>query len=343
MKIKIIKAYSNLVNFKTLIKKELKSGFKISFQKKLHCYASGFLSESYIIYNFSKNKKSDYLSDFKRFIKTNQINFTNVKLLDNKLFFDRIFETEKYFIKAIAYVENGKVYSLNTSYNFPDIASLLLYAKEKSPLLIKPITGGGGKGIIIINGKNPNYNEIKFKNILERGNYLIYNRFSQIGFSNLIFPSSLNTIRVLTMYDPYRNKPFIAAAVHRFGTSDSGYIDNWTAGGICADIDISTGKLSKAVQFPFRGKLNYYSEHPETFVKIEGKIIPEWKEIKDLALKLAKKMAFLPYIGWDFILSGDEIFLLEANSNTDVNLLQVHKPLLINDRIKKFYKYYGVI
>jgi hypothetical protein len=332
-----------LLSLTNLFRKEKSKTIKLSILKKLFCYFNGFLSESYIIYDFLKNNSKYYLSDFERFVKAGNINYSYRHLIDNKLFFNMVFLDCKFLINAISYIENGRIFNINSNYHFSSIETLMKYGRHKSSLVFKPPKGGGGRGIFFFPDMNSTISEIDLKKTLGNGNYLIFNKFEQKGFSNEIYPNSLNTIRILTMYDPYKNMPFIAAAVHRFGTKKSVFVDNWTSGGISANIDILTGKLSKAVQYPFDSELKFFSKHPDTNSQIEGKIIPFWDKIKKKSLYLANRIAFIPYVGWDFVISGEELFLLEANSNSDINLLQVHSPLLIDRRVVEFYKYYGVI
>ena len=54
-------------------------------------------------------------------------------------------------------------------------------------------------------------------------------------------------------------------------------------------------------------------------------------------------MPLLKYIGWDVVITKKGLYIIEANNSTDVELLQVHKPLLINERVRNFYKYYKII
>jgi len=58
---------------------------------------------------------------------------------------------------------------------------------------------------------------------------------------------------------------------------------------------------------------------------------------------LANKLPYLDYIGWDIVPFEEYIIVIEANNHSDVNLLQVHKPLLKNEKIKSFYLYHEII
>lgn len=173
--------------------------------------------------------------------------------------------------------------------------------------------------------------------------FILEKQFIQKGPSHDLNPTSLNTLRIMTMIDPVTAEPFIAAALHRMGSSNSSFADNWSQGGLSALIDINSGKMGKAIQYPFKGKVEYHSFHPHTHRKIEGEIIPNWNEIKAVVLRCASFVYFMPLIGWDVVVSDGQPYILEGNYNPDINLIQVHQPLLTNSKIKDFYKYHKVI
>jgi len=96
--------------------------------------------------------------------------------------------------------------------------------------------------------------------------------------------------------------------------------------------------MGKAVAYPRKGALQWHSAHPDTNVPIEGVVVPNWENVKNEVLRLAKNISMIHYIGWDVVLSNNDIFILEANTNSDVNLLQVHKPLLTIPGVLEFFK-----
>lgn len=335
-----------VMNLIRLILKEIKSEVSTTFSQKAYCYLKGFLAESSIVYNFKQSGSQNYLSDYARFIKTPFIDINYSYLIDNKFLFDLYFSNT---IKSIGLIDSGLLFGRGVAKPvYPVIQEKLNSGKG---LVLKPLMGGGGSGILFISLNN---NQLMVNGYVNRdtelsltlsslNQYVLYDHFNQKGFSRHFYTHSLNTLRVLTMINPITNEPFIPITVHRFGTSRSGNVDNWSSGGICSEIDLETGKLSKAVGYPIKGKLEWHSSHPDSGVQIEGEIVPNWENIKQFVLEAAKKTAMIPYIGWDIVLSNEEIYILEANSNSDVNLLQVHRPLLSIPGVKEFFKYHKVL
>lgn len=91
-------------------------------------------------------------------------------------------------------------------------------------------------------------------------------------------PTSVNTLRIITVKSG--DSVEIVGAILRIGINN--YVDNFSAGGIAAPINISTGIVYK----PAISKMNglVYKEHPETNTKILGFKIPYWKETMEMAL-----------------------------------------------------------
>lgn len=60
-------------------------------------------------------------------------------------------------------------------------------------------------------------------------------------------------------------------------------------------------------------------------------------------LALAGRLSFLPYVGWDVVVTERGHAVLEGNHYCDVNLLQVHGPLLRDERVRALYARHGVL
>ncbi len=104
-----------------------------------------------------------------------------------------------------------------------------------------------------------------------------------------------------------KGEPFIAFAVHKFGTRDSYPVDNWRWGGITALVDLETGEIGTPISYSGSGVYGRYECHPDSGAPIMGVRIPKWKERMDEILCLAKSLPFLRYVGWDVAIGDDGV------------------------------------
>ena len=72
-------------------------------------------------------------------------------------------------------------------------------------------------------------------------------------------------------------------------------------------------------------------------------MIPGWETLTRSLLQLASRLVSVPYIGWDICVIRDGFVVIEGNNRPDVNLMQIHRPLLLDARVQRFYKDRGVI
>lgn len=164
--------------------------------------------------------------------------------------------------------------------------------------IIKPtLEGTWGQGVKLIrteNGMIPSLN-CSLKELFEeyKRSFIIQERFEQHEAINQLNPTSLNTLRVMS----YRrgNEIIILYAVIRIGRMNQ-VIDNETAGGIKADIDLQTGRI-KGVAFgnPKEPLM------PKTDVGtiLDGYQIPCLQKVLDLVKQMHLRLPYFNLIGWD--------------------------------------------
>lgn len=176
----------------------------------------------------------------------------------------------------------------------------------------------------------------------DRPDVIVSEFVEQHAYARTIAPMATNTVRLLTMIDPDSGQPFIAAASHRFGTSSSAPADNFSSGGLAAAIDTETGRLGEvAVRSP--EVLKRGRSHPETGERITDVRVPDWSAVREVVLEAALTVSHLPYIGWDIVVTEDGPRILEGNHYPNVRTLQIHGPLLTDDRVESFYEHHGVV
>src|SRR5699024_4410624 len=332
-----------ILRLKKLVSYEIKHKAKV--KKRYSFYRKGFLSSNVINYDLLNNSYTDYLSDYDRFLKAHYINNGKDNIINEKILFHNYFKDNSLVVKPIGYIFNRKLLDFET--NLP-ISSSDFLKKQQEDIIVKPSTGGGGGGIVKLKiqdridiATEKQLNQLTHNNT----NYVIQKFISQTGFCREVFSNSINTIRILAVKDSSTESFFIAKAVQRFGTDDSVPADNWTAGGISVDIDLNSGVYKKGAIKPLKGEksIKWLSHHPNSNVKFEGEKILLWENMKEKILKLSNELFFLNYIGWDVNPMEDGFLVLEANSNSDVNLLQIHGGLLKDQRVKDFYIKHNIL
>jgi hypothetical protein len=214
----------------------------------------------------------------------------------------------------------------------PDLGALL---RRHGELVVKPVDGQSGEGIVFL--RRPD-------RMPASGYFVVERKIEAHVYARQIYPACLNTIRIVTLRRRLDEAPFVAGAAHRFGTACSGMVDNFTKGGVAAAVDLSTGRLSAGKSAPGRLPADVHASHPDTRAPIEGVVVPHWDKAMDMALRLAAAVPGLYYVGWDVCIGPHGPLVVEANSGVaNPNILQTEKPLLLDRRIREFFRERGVI
>lgn len=125
-------------------------------------------------------------------------------------------------------------------------------------------------------------------------NFIIQERIHQHESMALLNPTSLNTLRVLS----YRqgNEVFILYVVVRMGRKGKS-VDNETAGGINADIDLESGKI-KDCAYGTPSEKRIHTTDVGTVLK--GFQIPGFNSVIAEVKELHTRLPYFNIVGWDF-------------------------------------------
>ena len=350
------------------MKHERKAHADVPLPRKLDMWRRGFFAESATIYDFPRNNPDLYLSDYQHFHMGHLINGWE-GLYDHKLGL-RSLLLAKGFRQAetVAYIYEGRIladpFSGAARYVSPEeIIEALRSEGEGACWILKPEDGLRGEGLFMLEYRDGQFwiqrgrdveafNLEAFLNSLEQrkpgsaGAMLIERRLEQGEFWRGLFPDSANTLRLLTLWTPGEPAPFVARAVQRIGTADTVPTDNWSGGGISAPVELATGRLGEGRMHPLKGTRaeQRFTEHPDTGAVIAGAELPGWQQVTDVVLRAAASVPFNRMAGWDVLVDAEGVpVILEANGNSDVNLLQVHGGLLAEPRVRRFYEAFGVL
>lgn len=315
--------------------------------QRLALWRSGYRGLSAAIYasHDGAHNEADYLPDAAR-LETFFLNGSFARgILSDKLLFTEIVGAALPVPEIVALIERGEIFPLGEA-SPPTLGAL---AARHGSLVLKPSDGTRGRGVYRLednqlNGKPVGTDELA---TLARtlDNYLVTETVAQAAYAQRIFPGSTNSLRVLTLIDPDTGEPFVARAVHRFGGADTVPTDNWSRGGLCASVELTTGTLGPGVKHAKRtgGRLEWQAHHPDTGAAIAGIVVPRWQEITQALTRAVQQLPFLLYVGWDVVVTETGFCVLEGNNNTDLDLLQVHGGLLRDERVRRFYEHNKVV
>ncbi len=268
---------------------------------------SGYDFDDYCTYRFwEKNKmeRSEYLS----FRENSRI---ALKLTPKKTF-DLFLDKSKWNTRFSQYINRNW-----TSINGLDRATVMNFIKENEVVILKPLKDYGGVGIRKITIADPNIEE-SVDYILAQEDMMMEECMENHPDLKRLAPSSLNTIRIVTVLD-MKGNVHIPAALLRMGSGTS-LTDNYHTGGMACPIDLRTGKLTGTATGEFNTP---YLEHPYTKIQFQGYPIPRFQEIMEMARKVALEEPGARYVGWDFVVTPKGIEILEGNIPPGEHITQI--------------------
>lgn len=221
-----------------------------------------------------------------------------------------------------------------------------LTASSSTGLIIKPLIGSYGQGIVIalVTGNGIVIKDGPVSMSLEKyelkGSAIAQDIITQHAMMAAFSPYSVNTVRIVTMIT-LRGEAILVNASIRTGVGES-IVDNFTAGGVSTGIDRETGTLKK---YAYDKKSRRYVSHPNSGVVFENYPVPEWDRIRDWALAIQKAFSFYKLLGFDIAIDEDgQPILIEINCMPDLpGLEQKAGPLLKNEAVLKAFGEYRLL
>jgi len=336
---------SRLFDYKWLVEQELdswKTWIDLPVSERVALWRRGFTSPNGVLYDFETHDPEAYVSELQRYRLYRALNGDHRYLIDDKLSQHwMLSEHERHRPTAFGVVDRGYIHEVaGTEFDGgPKPVSEWVFPtlRRESKLVLKQLRGLGGKEVIVLAYDDGSYSidgvpadrETVRERVVGLSEYLATEYVSQHDYADALYQDAANTIRVLTLWDDRRRELLVPMAVQRVGTDRSRPVDNWSVGGLSARIERSTGRLTAAARLSPAGVLEWYDEHPDTGTPIEGVTVPRWDDVLATVERIARENTNIPMIGWDVLLSENGTpVVLEANTGTDLDLMQVHRPLL---------------
>ena len=323
----------------------VRNNFQVSFWNKLRMnLCGGFLADQYVLYDFKHNDRKEYLSEFDWY-RSRYINEPFDFAFNNKVVCAEILQqyirvAENYFIK-------NKGIVLDFEKGPRDCQAIYACLMQEGKLIIKPFALGKGNGVHLLEAGNLQLridgvlcNQEQLLAQLESWqDYIVCEYINQHSYAASLYRKTVNTIRMITMRDIETHRVKVFFAVQRIGTAKTIPVDNGSKGGLVAKIDLATGRLSEARCLHDR---ELYYHHPDSGEQIEGCEIPNWGEIKKEILEVADRVPFMDFIAWDLVVTEDGICVIEANTSSGVNIIQLWGGQR-NGGLGEFFRYYNVV
>lgn len=190
--------------------------------------------------------------------------------------------------------------------------------------VIKPARGSGGKGILVISGRQgrdflkPGGGLVTLAEVKRHASNTLSGLFSLGGSNDVAMIEEM--VEFSTAFDgfSYQGVPDIRVIVYkgypvmamtRLSTAASDGKANLHQGAVGVGIDIGTGKALKAVQFG-----RPLTHHPDTGKDLSTFVVPEWHKFADLASR-CYDITDLGYLGVDIVLDSTKgPMILELNA-----------------------------
>ena len=218
------------------------------------------------------------------------------------------------------YTADGSDYPLDTADDLQRVLEDALAdvrAHDGDSLFAKPTSGTEGRGTFKVMTASPSE---ELRESLHNTDYVLQQTVAQHPDLAAVYPLSLNTMRITTLR-PETGEPTVASAWIRFGRGGM-VVDNGSAGGIFAGIDLATGQLARFCGTLFDKGGETFAHHPDTghaLIPTDGAAgfeIPCFPEAIEMARVAAREIVH-PVIGWDVAVAPDGPVLIEANSTPD--------------------------
>ncbi len=281
------------------------------------------INEFYYIYGFdlkNKNRKiQDEFQDYENFRRTrNKSNLLGkskscqIVILRDKFLFYKFMVGYIPVPKVFAIYIDGQFYD----YNMCEISIQSFVNKEN--YFVKDMDGECASFV----KKIRNFEELEkmFEKICY-GKYIFQEVVSQCDKMNMINPTSINTLRIVTVKNINSAEPYVLSSLLRVGTKATGSVDNWAVGGLIMGV-YSNGYLKRQGFYkPGYGKMTMV--HPDTGICFAEFQVPYYQDAIKLACQAHKLFYNVNSIGWDVAITDNGPIIIEGNDNWEISMLQV--------------------
>lgn len=320
--------------------------FGLPLYKRIHySIFGGYMIDQVAMYDFKRNDKKQYLSEFDWY-RSRRINDPYSDMLNNKVVFTQVIERYAKTPEIYCVKKDERLAGMN-GHDISSYEDLITLLKSAGAYVVKPVSAGKGKGVYVVkyNGQGiicndePHTEQELIDTLRRDKDWFICAYAHQAEYLNKIYPNSANTLRMIVLRSAETHEFELCFAVQRIGADWTGSVDNGSRGGLIAKVDIQTGVMTHARTLH---NLTIYPTHPDTGAPIEGAVVPNWEGIKSGVLDMSRNFPYLDIIAWDILPTDNGFEVIEANTSSGVNIIQLWGPQRYG-RLGDFYREHGII
>jgi alpha-L-glutamate ligase-like protein len=194
----------------------------------------------------------------------------------------------------------------------------------RDEFVIKPNRGSGGRGILVITGREGrrfvrhNGSRLRLDHVRQHISDILSGMYSLGGRPDQALVQQRVRLHPAFAWSAYKGIPDIrvilyrsepAMAMLRLPTKSSNGRANLHQGGIGVGVDLDSGITHHAVR-----KNRFVDCHPDTGMPVVGMKVPHWREVLTMSRRVAEAVG-LGYIGVDIVIDAEDgPMLLEANA-----------------------------
>lgn len=310
----------------------------------------GFTLNDWQVLGIDEDKSDRYLKSWEYF-RYHPINGSYSNLIDDKLVIKYIFHGTDldglmpYYYYLIS--EDGTILPMmDCAVEGPaDINNVYELLKTEQLLALKRVVGSIGVGFYKVEYKegrvfvnNEGMTADEFKTMLsELRDYLVCEYLLPHPVIADFWPLTPNTLRHLVgrVGSEWR----IIKSFIRFGSEESGNVENFNCGGILCYVD-ENGWFENGYKLErdsSGAKTVNIKEHPDNKKRLVGQI-PLWDEIQTITCEIERILPQTKYLGLDYVITDkNQVRLLEINSLSSLDALQLDGSILETENGKWFF------
>lgn len=296
-------------------------------------------------YSLTLRNRNAYLSEFDWY-RSRSINAPFDSMLNNKIACNEVLR-HHIDVPLIDFIKNkGRLVSLTDSSKSVQSKAVISALDSVHTYFMKPLAAGKGKGVHRLDSLDGNLSldgiSVEEQEILElldgTDGWLLTHGVTQHPVLAEIYSETTNTLRMITTRDHGGNVGLLFSVL-RLGTVQTVPVDNGSRGGLVAHVDLESGQLSAARTL---WSTDEFDQHPNSGATIKGIVLPDWKGVREAILELADALPYLQFVAWDVLLTEQGPVVIEANTSSGVNIVQVWGPQR-QGKLGDFYRQHGVI